>query len=177
MPQRTKPTLLTSPDKSLLVLLDRPGLPSIAELSEPEYRLAGLRLNPRNSGPSRQNPSRGMRVMPMRGGEAQPVQMQLPAGGGIANPTWSPDGKLIAFVVSTDDALTLWVADPAARTARQLSTRKLNAVLGAPCSWMTSAELICTTIPDSRGAEPAIRCARERRMWCWSSAMLAKCEK
>ncbi len=150
-----KPTLLTSPDKSLLVLLDRPGLPSIAELSEPEYRLAGIRLNPRNSGPSRQNPSRGMRVMPMRGGEAQPVQMQLPAGGGIANPTWSPDGKLIAFVVSTDDALTLWVADPAARTARQLSARKLNAVLGAPCSWMTSAELICTTIPDARGAEPA----------------------
>jgi dipeptidyl aminopeptidase/acylaminoacyl peptidase len=150
-----RPQVLTSPDKSLLILLDRPGLPSIAELSEPEYRLAGLRLNPRTSGPSRQNPSRGMRVMPLRGGDAQPVQMQLPTGGGISNPIWSPDGRRIAFVVSTDNALTLWVADPAARSARPVSARKLNAVLGAPCSWMTDAAIVCTTIPDTRGMEPA----------------------
>jgi dipeptidyl aminopeptidase/acylaminoacyl peptidase len=150
-----RPQVLTSPDKSLLVMLERPGLPSIATISEPEYRLAGIRLNPRTSGPSRQNPSRGISVMPMRGGEAQPIQMQLPAGGGISYPAWSPNGKLMSFVVSTDDALTLWVADPAARTARQVSARKLNAVLGAPCSWMTDAELVCTTVPDNRGAEPA----------------------
>lgn len=150
-----KPTLLTSPDKSLLILLDRPGLPSIAELSEPEYRLAGIRLNPRTSGPSRQNPSRGMRVMPLRGGDAQPIAMQLPAGGGISYTSWSPNGKLLSFVVSTDDALTLWVADPIARTARQVSTRRLNAVLGAPCDWMTDTAIVCTTVPDNRGAEPA----------------------
>jgi hypothetical protein len=150
-----KPTILTSPDKTLLVLLARPGLPSIAEVSEPEYRLAGLRMNPRNSGPSRQNPSRGISVMPMTGGAAQPVAMQLPAGGGISYASWSPSGKLMSFVVSTDDALTLWVADPYARTARQISTRRLNAVLGAPCDWMTDAALVCTTIPDARGAEPA----------------------
>jgi dipeptidyl aminopeptidase/acylaminoacyl peptidase len=150
-----KPTILISPDKSLLVLLERPGLPSIAEVSEPEYRLAGLRLNPRNSGPSRQNPSRGISVMPMTGGAAQPVAMQLPAGGGISYTSWSPSGRLMAFVVSTDDALTLWVADPYARTARQLSSRKLNAVLGAPCDWMTDAALVCTTVPDGRGTEPA----------------------
>src|SRR5690606_29986095 len=150
-----KPTLLTSPDKSMIVLLERPGLPSIATISEPEYRLAGIRLNPRTSGPSRQNPSRGMRVMPMRGGEAQPIQMQLPAGGGISYTSWSPNGKLLSFVVSTDDALTLWVADPIARTARQVSTRRLNAVLGAPCDWMTDTAIVCTTVPDNRGAEPA----------------------
>lgn len=150
-----KPSILISPDKSLLVLLERPGLPSIAEVSAPEYRLAGLRLNPRTSGPSRQNPSRGIAVMPMSGGEAQPIAMQLPADGGISYASWSPNGRLMSFVVSTDDALTLWVADPYARTARQLSTRKLNAVLGAPCDWLTDAALVCTTVPDGRGAEPA----------------------
>jgi dipeptidyl aminopeptidase/acylaminoacyl peptidase len=150
-----KPTILTSPDKSLLVLLERPGLPSIARISEPEYRLAGIRLNPRTSGPSRQNPSLGISVMPMSGGDPQRVAMQLPAGGGISNPSWSPNGKLMSFVVSTDNALTLWVADPYARTARQLSSRKLNAVLGDPCDWMTDTEIVCTTVPENRGAEPA----------------------
>ena len=149
-----RPSILISPDKSLLVLLERPGLPSIADVSAPEYRLAGRRLNPRTSGPSRQNPSRGISVMPMRGGEAQPIAMQLPADAGISYPSWSPNGRLMSFVVSTDDALTLWVADPYARTARQVSTRKLNAVLGAPCDWFTDAALVCTTVPDGRGAEP-----------------------
>jgi hypothetical protein len=31
-----------SPDRALLILLERPGLPSIAEISAPEYRLAGF---------------------------------------------------------------------------------------------------------------------------------------
>jgi len=148
------PTALPSPDKQLIVLLERPGLPSIAEISAPEHRLAGLRLDPRNSGPSRQNPARGMSVVPMRGGAAQPIAMSLPADGGISNTSWSPNGKLVAFVVVTDDALTLWVADPTARTARQLSTRRLNAVLGAPCDWADDNALICRMVPDGRGAEP-----------------------
>lgn len=149
------PTALPSPDKQLIVLLERPGLPSIAEIAAPEHRLAGIRLDPRNSGPSRQNPARGMSVVPMRGGAPQPIAMRLPANGGISNTTWSPNGKLVAFVVVTDDALTLWVADPTARTAREVSTRRLNAVLGAPCDWADDTALICRTVPEGRGAEPA----------------------
>ncbi len=149
------PTALPSPDKQLIVLLERPGLPSIAEISAPEHRLAGIRLDPRNSGPSRQNPARGMSVVPMRGGAPQPIAMSLPADGGISNTMWSPNGKLVAFVVVTDEALTLWVADPTARTARQVSPRRLNAVLGAPCDWADDTALICRTVPEGRGAEPA----------------------
>lgn len=149
------PTALPSPDKALIVLLERPGLPSIAEISAPEHRLAGIRLDPRNSGPSRQNPARGMSVVSIRGGAAQPIAMSLPADGGISNTSWSPNGKLVAFVVVTDDALTLWVADPIARTARQVSAHRLNAVLGAPCNWADDTALICRTVPAGRGAEPA----------------------
>lgn len=39
-----------------MVVMERSELPSIAELSQPELRLAGLRLNPRNFGPSRAEP-------------------------------------------------------------------------------------------------------------------------
>ncbi len=149
------PTILVSPDRQRMVLLERPGLPPISEIAAPEYRLAGLRFDPQTSGPSRQNPSRGMSVRPLQGGAITPIAMTLPPGGGISNTTWSPDGKLLAFVVSTDDALTLWVADVAAGTARQVTTRRLNAVLGAPCDWAGNASMVCTFIPDSRGAAPA----------------------
>jgi dipeptidyl aminopeptidase/acylaminoacyl peptidase len=149
------PAAIPTRDRSAIVLLERPGLPSIAEISAPEHRLAGIRLNPRNSGPSRQNPARGISIVSMRGGEPQRVQMPgFPDGAGIAYTSWSPSGTQMAFVAMTDDALTLWVLDPAARTARAVSPVRLNAVLGAPCEWMDDTALICRTVPDGRGAEP-----------------------
>ena len=148
------PTALMSPDRTAILLLERPGLPPISEIAAPEYRVAGIRLDPRTSGPSRQNPARGISVMSISGGAPTPLAMSLPAGAGVGAPTWSPNGKRFAFVVSTDDALTLWVGDLAARTARQVSSRRLNAVLGAPCDWSGDEALVCTLVPADRGPEP-----------------------
>ena len=102
------PTTILTPDRTAILLLERPGLPPISEIAAPEYRVAGIRLDPRTSGPSRQNPARGISVMPISGGAATPIAMQLPARAGVGNPSWSPNGQRFAFVVSTDDALTLW---------------------------------------------------------------------
>src|SRR5690606_18588634 len=148
------PTALLSPDRSMMVFLERPGLPSIDVISAPEYRVAGIRLNPRTSGPSRQNPARGMSMMPISGGAATPIAMDLPSGAGISYTNWSPDGKQVAFVVSTNNALTLWVADLTAKSAKQITSRRLNAVLGGPCDWTDDTALICRFIPADRGAEP-----------------------
>lgn len=148
------PTVMVTPDRKHLMLLERPGLPSIAEVAAPEYRVAGIRLDPRTSGPSRQNPARGLSIMPMEGGAASPIAMSLPTGAGIGNLTWAPSGARFAFVVSTDDALTLWVGDLRTRSARQVTSRRLNAVLGAPCDWAGDEALVCTFVPSDRGAEP-----------------------
>lgn len=150
------PMAMPSPDRTMMVFLERPGLPSIAEISAPEYRLAGLRLDPRTSGPSRQQLARGMSVMPMMGGPVTPIAMSLPKDAGIGNLSWSPNGKLMAFTVTTDDAITLWIGDLATKSARQLSSKKLNATLGAPCDWIGDAALACTFIPDARGPEPKL---------------------
>jgi dipeptidyl aminopeptidase/acylaminoacyl peptidase len=148
------PVVQVSPDRALIVLLERPGLPPISEIAAPEYRVAGIRFDPRTSGPSRQNPGRGLSVRPLQGGETKPIAMQLPSGAGINYFTYSPNGKLASFVVSTDDALTLWVADLATATARQVTPRRLNAVLGPPCDWSGDDALVCTFIPSDRGPEP-----------------------
>ncbi|MYE05540.1 MAG: S9 family peptidase, partial [Bacteroidetes bacterium SB0662_bin_6] len=53
------PGVSLSPDESVMLLTMRPSLPSIAEVSAPELRIAGLRINPRTNGPSRARPSNG----------------------------------------------------------------------------------------------------------------------
>lgn len=46
------PFVIPSPDCKTLLVVERPALIAIADLSQPELRLAGLRINPRTNGPS-----------------------------------------------------------------------------------------------------------------------------
>ena len=46
----SSPVAVLSPDRTRLLLLDRPEAPSIAELAQPELKLAGLRINPATNG-------------------------------------------------------------------------------------------------------------------------------
>src|SRR6266542_1689503 len=47
------PVVSLSPDRRWLLLLERPGLPPIAEVAAPDLRLAGVRINPLTNGSSR----------------------------------------------------------------------------------------------------------------------------
>ena len=49
------PALVLSPDRRWLAWLGRTGLPPLAELAEPELRLAGVRINPRTNARSRES--------------------------------------------------------------------------------------------------------------------------
>ena len=50
-----KPTPSVSIDSKghYMLVLDRSSMPTVEELAQPELRIAGLRLNPNNYGPSR----------------------------------------------------------------------------------------------------------------------------
>jgi len=48
------PSVSISPDKANILIIERPGNITIAELSAEEFRIAGLRIDPAISGPSRQ---------------------------------------------------------------------------------------------------------------------------
>ncbi|MGA1495457.1 MAG: S9 family peptidase, partial [Rhodothermales bacterium] len=47
------PSMSLSPDRNMMLLMERQALPTIADLAAPEMRLAGTRINPRTNGPSR----------------------------------------------------------------------------------------------------------------------------
>ena len=147
------PAVSVSPNNDWLLLLGREGLPPIAEVAAPELRLAGMRINPRTSGGSRDFSFNGLTLKAVDGGAERPIR--TPAGMRITSPMWSADGTRIAFVESTDDAQYLWVADVATGQARRVTDRKLNAVLGAPCDWISATpRLVCTFVPANRGEAP-----------------------
>jgi dipeptidyl aminopeptidase/acylaminoacyl peptidase len=148
------PGVSLSPDASLMLLMERPSLPSIAEVAAPELRLAGLRINPRTSGPSRARPFSGLTLRTMEGDE-RPV-VGLPPDARIRNVDWSPDGGQIAFTLDRDDRIELWVANVATARARRLLDAAVNdAYYGSAFNWVSdSRTLVVRTIPEGRGAAP-----------------------
>ncbi|HYW31561.1 MAG TPA: prolyl oligopeptidase family serine peptidase [Gemmatimonas sp.] len=148
------PQVQVSPDGTRLLLLQRPTMPSIAEVAAPEYRIAGIRFDPANNGPSRRFGATGLSLQPVSGGASRTIAMSLPPKSSIGNVSWSSNGQRIAFTVSSPDAITLWLADATAGTAKQLTPRALNAVLNTPCSWASASQLVCAFVPEGRGAAP-----------------------
>ncbi|MBI3789808.1 MAG: S9 family peptidase [Gemmatimonadetes bacterium] len=148
------PAVQLSPDRATLLLLERPGLPSIADVSAPELRLAGIRFDPSTSGPTRENNYTAMSLMTVATGATRKVAMTLGTGASIANVQWAPGAQKVAFTVTSGGTITLWVADLASASARQVSARPLNGVLGAPCDWVDAARLACRFVPEGRGAAP-----------------------
>ncbi|MBE0567960.1 MAG: S9 family peptidase, partial [Krumholzibacteria bacterium] len=130
--------------------------PTIAEVAAPELRLAGLRINPRDNGPSRPRPAVGLVFQRIEDDKQVPV-VGLPAGALITGTSWSPDGERIAFVVTADERLTLWSAEVKDGKARRLTPDglALNGVYGRPYSWLAdSRSLVALTVPAGRGPAP-----------------------
>jgi dipeptidyl aminopeptidase/acylaminoacyl peptidase len=146
------PAVSVSPDRQWLLLLTQRSMPTIAELARPMLRLAGSRIDPRNTGPHQPSLLTGLVLERVADGSQR--RIVTPAGS-IAFPSWSPDGRRIAFVVPGDSAITLWVADVTTAQARRLPTPPLNAADGPPCQWMPDgAHLLCLFLPDGRGTPP-----------------------
>ncbi len=151
------PSVYLSPDKAWLLLLERPGYPSIEEVAQPEMRLAGLRINPRSNGPSRARNLSGLSFQRLNDGKIVPVT-GFPEGAYITGPSWSPDGQRIAFVINHHDQLSLWYADLKDGKARRVTPDDLalNGVYGRAYSWLRdSRSFVARTLVQNRGAAPA----------------------
>ncbi len=158
------------PPKEILDLVDAPAAPSalfdskneniilfhsgryksIAELSETELRLAGLRINPVTNIGSRTGYSTNITLMKVGESEERPVS-GLPDNPLIANASFSPDERKMAFTITTATGVELWVLDIEAANAKKLTGPVLNANLGNPADWFKSGDkLLVRFLPDDR---------------------------
>jgi dipeptidyl aminopeptidase/acylaminoacyl peptidase len=151
------PGVSFSPDASVMLLLDRPELPTIADLAMPEERLAGIRINPDNFGPSRAWYFSGLSVL--RSGNAEPAPVSgLPENPRIRNLNWSADGNFVAFTHTHETAIELWLLDVGRAEVRKLSDQMLNNVIGTTFTWLRPNESIIfasvISEPDKKPVPP-----------------------
>jgi dipeptidyl aminopeptidase/acylaminoacyl peptidase len=141
------PWVQFSPDRAWIALLDRPGLPPVADLTEPEARLAGLRIATGSFGPSREAYAIGLRLIRVADGATFDV-VGLPESARIPETAWSPDGRYLAVVHADADAASLWLLDTQHRRVQLLHPGPLHRILDTGLSWLPdSRSLVCRLVP------------------------------
>lgn len=149
------PFVTFSPDKQWMLLLERSDYPTIEQLSRPELRIAGLRINPNNFGPSRTNYIVGLKSKKITGGEEVEIK-NLPSPLLLSNASFSPDGKKLAFLQNNPDGIELWVVDMATHTASKVTNRKINGTYRDSFEWLSdSQQLIFSAVPQNLKPLPA----------------------
>ena len=143
------PSVMMNDNGTVFVLLYRSRYIGIDELSEPELKLAGLRINPLTNNSSRgQNFNDVTILIP---GESKERQITgLPQNPKLSNFTWSPDQTQMAFTHTAATNLELWVIDLATTSCRKLADN-LNGNTGRPFYWFAdSKSILIKSVPSTR---------------------------
>ncbi|NDI85827.1 alpha/beta hydrolase family protein [Undibacterium crateris] len=146
------PTVSMDHHNQNLLLSFRNTYKTLSDLSQTEMRLAGLRINPVTNISSTLTYVNNLKLRKVAGGEEVQVK-GLPANPLIANVSWSPNEKKIAFTHTAAKGVELWVIDVESATAKKISEANLNANLGAPYSWFKDSDnLLVKVLPKNRTA-------------------------
>jgi dipeptidyl aminopeptidase/acylaminoacyl peptidase len=147
------PRVSLSPDGKWLLLIQRPAMPSIADVSRRMLRLAGLRIDPAANARFSVNLDRSVALRHLAGGE--PITVELPADQQIADVDWSHRSDYFAITTVGPQGSQLWLAsvdNPAQPRCLVPDLHRVTmGILWAP----DGQSLLCGTVPSDRGPEPA----------------------
>ncbi|WP_165503597.1 alpha/beta hydrolase family protein [Pedobacter hiemivivus] len=150
-----KPTPAVSIDSKAewMLLSGRNSYPSVEELAMPEYRIAGLRINPDNYSLSRQTYINSLTLKDIKTDKNFTIT-GLPTPLFAGNISWSPDEKKIAFTNTTQKGVNLYLIDIATKKATKINTQFLNMVLGTGVTWLNPSTLLYKVATRPASAAP-----------------------
>ncbi len=126
-----KPTASVSFDHNgeWMLIMERSSMPSVEELAQPELRIAGLRINPNNFGPSRSTYFTSLVLKNIKSGKEFPVT-GIPKDLKAGNVKWNPDENKIAFTQSSNNAIDLYIIDVKQFKATKINKQPVNLING-----------------------------------------------
>jgi dipeptidyl aminopeptidase/acylaminoacyl peptidase len=147
------PQLSLSPGRDRMLLLERVRHPSLAEVAQPWKGLAGLRINPLNTGPHTTHRAVSLSMKSIADGRERKVP--LPPNSRVSLPAWSPDGTQFAFLRFGSREVELWTGEAATGAARRVKGVVVSAAHGETFQWMPDSQTILVqTIPATREKAP-----------------------
>jgi dipeptidyl aminopeptidase/acylaminoacyl peptidase len=150
------PGVIVAPNRRTIALLGRRSMPTIAELSQPIHRIAGMRINPKTNG--RQQRGGGVTAITLKSiVDGTEKKVTLPSNPNLGDISFSPGGERLSFTHTRENGIELWVADTATGQSNLVSgTDRLNATAGDACDWLKDGvTLLCQLVPSGRGPAPA----------------------
>jgi dipeptidyl aminopeptidase/acylaminoacyl peptidase len=147
------PRVSMNPARDTMLLIDSESMPSIASLSQPIYRIAGIRITPLNNSVQILSFSTGLTLKTIKDGSTKKIA--LPDGIKFAAPRWSADGQYAVFPRYLDNGIELWALNIATGEAKALTGATLNMVVGGGMAWTAdNRHVLVPMVPESRGKEP-----------------------
>lgn len=151
--QPSAPSILISPDNQFIAQLTRANKPSISELAQPEYRLAGLTLSQKYHGNSRfKHNYQSITLITLQGDVASRVYPIM--GGQFVNAKFSPNSKYLSLVEKTEQGLFLLTHNIKTKQTSRLISRPVNAVLGMEINWLKDSSAIITKLVNRDAIKP-----------------------
>jgi dipeptidyl aminopeptidase/acylaminoacyl peptidase len=149
--ERTPSVLMDSKNENILFTY-RKMYKNLEDLSQDEMRLGGLRINPKANISSTMTYINNLKLRKLKATVLTDVK-GLPNNPKIANLTWSPNEKFIAFTHTADNGVELWILDVDQALAKKLNYDYLNANSGNPITWFKDNEsLLVKFLPKDRPA-------------------------
>ena len=148
------PSVLLDNNKEYMVLLYRNTYKTIAELSEEELRLGGLRIDPATNIGSRVTYYNNIKIKNLKQKNAAINQVNgIPENPRLANFNWSPDQKKMAFTQTTTKGVEVWVLDILTGSVKKLTEANANANLGDVINWFEDGQsLLVKMVASERKA-------------------------
>ena len=135
------PSVLMDNNKEYMVLLYRDAYKTIEELSKQELRLGGLRIDPATNIGSRVTYYTNIKIKHINKKESPAKAVTgLPEEPLLANLTWSPDQRMMAFTHTTTEGVELWVLEIGTAKVKRLTKSYVNANMGNVINWFEESE-------------------------------------
>ncbi len=146
---------MPSPDRKWFVRTTGPERGDIADYGKDHINLGGVQIETRANRARTLTTSnrRAITLVDPRTGTTRTLEPRN--GTTISSPTWSPDGRYIAYVGSDDDASHLHLAEVSSGRTTQIARNALLATFVTGAEWTEDGSgVFAVQVPDDRGPMP-----------------------